>query len=185
MTDQILKELKNKMQKAVENTAREMSVIRTGKASPALLDNIRVECWGGLHPIKQVAGLSAPEPRLIVVQPFDPSTAEAIVRAIQKSDLGLRASADGPVVRIPVPKLSDERRKELGRHVKKLAEAGRTAIRNVRRSGNDELHKACKAGEITEDEEYKALSEIQSIADEAIAELDGYLDSKEAEILEV
>jgi len=175
----------SKMKKAVETTAREMSVIRTGKASPALLDNIRVECWGGLHPIKQVAGISAPEPRLIVVQPFDPSTSEAIVRAIQKSDLGLRASADGPVVRIPVPKLSDERRKELDRHVKKLAEAGRTAIRNVRRNGNDELHKAKKSGDITEDEEYKALSDIQEAADDAIAEIDKYLKSKEAEILEV
>lgn len=185
MDDQIIKDQKSRMNKAVENTAREMAVIRTGKASPALLDNIRVECWGGLHPIKQVAGISAPEPRLIVIQPFDPSTSDAIVRAVQKSDLGLRASADGPVVRIPVPKLSDERRRELSRHVKKLAEAGRTAIRNIRRSGNDELHKSSKAGEITEDEEYKALSDIQNAADEAITEIDTYLESKETEILEV
>jgi ribosome recycling factor len=185
MIDLIIDDQRSKMKKAVETTAREMSVIRTGKASPALLDNIRVECWGGLHPIKQVAGISAPEPRLIVIQPFDPSTSEAIVRAIQKSDLGLRASADGPVVRIPVPKLSDERRKELDRHVKKLAESGRTAIRNIRRNGNDELHKASKSGDITEDEEYKALSDIQAAADDAIAEIDKYLKSKEAEILEV
>ena len=185
MIDQILKDQKSRMKKAVENTAREMAVIRTGKASPALLDNIRVECWGGLHPIKQVAGISAPEPRLIVIQPFDPSTSDAIVRAIQKSDLGLRASADGPVVRIPVPKLSDDRRKELSRHVKKLAESGRTAIRNIRRSGNDELHKASKASDITEDEEYRTLSDIQDAANEAIAEIDKFLESKEAEILEV
>jgi len=185
MIDQIMDDHESKMENAVETTAREMSVIRTGKARPAPLDTNRVECWGGLHPIKQVAGISAPEPRLIVVQPFDPSTSEAIVRAIQKSDLGLRASADGPVVRIPVPKLSDERRKELDRHVKKLAEAGRTAIRNVRRNGNDELHKAKKSGDITEDEEYKALSDIQEAADDAIAEIDKYLKSKEAEILEV
>jgi len=185
MIDQILNDQKSRMKKAVETTAREMAVIRTGKASPAMLDNIRVECWGGQHPIKQVAGISAPEPRLIVIQPFDPSTSEAIVRAIQKSDLGLRASADGPVIRIPVPKLSDERRKELSRHVKKLAEAGRTAVRNIRRSGNDELHKASKNGDITEDEEHKTLNEIQTAADEAITEIDKYLETKETEILEI
>ncbi|MCD4774860.1 MAG: ribosome recycling factor [Candidatus Aegiribacteria sp.] len=185
MIDQILKDQKSRMKKAVETTTREMAVIRTGKASPALLDNIRVECWGGQHPIKQVAGISAPEPRLIVIQPFDPSTSDDIVRAIQKSDLGLIPSADGPVIRIPVPKLSDERRKELSRHVKKLAESGRTAIRNIRRSGNDELHKANKASDITEDEEYKTLSDIQDSADKAIAEIDKYLETKEAEILEV
>jgi ribosome recycling factor len=185
MIDQILKDQKSRMKKAVETTAREMAVIRTGKASPALLDNIRVECWGGQHPIKQVAGISAPEPRLIVIQPFDPSTSDAIVRAIQKSDLGLIPSADGPVIRIPVPKLSDERRKELSRHVKKLAESGKTAVRNIRRSGNDELHKASKASDITEDEEYKTLSDIQNVADKAITEIEKYLETKEAEILEV
>jgi len=185
MIDQILGDQKSRMSKAVESTAREMSVIRTGKASPALLDNIRVECWGGQHPIKQVAGISAPEPRLIVIQPFDPSTSDAIVRAIQKSDLGLRATADGPVIRIPIPKLSDERRKDLSKHVKKLAESGRTSIRNIRRSGNDDLHKARKDGDITEDEEYKTLSDIQTAADEAIKEIDRFLDTKEAEILEV
>ena len=185
MIQEILREHREKMKKAVENTVREMSVVRTGKASPALLDNLKVECWGGMHPIKQVAGISAPEPRLLVIQPFDPSTADAIVRAIQKSELGLRASADGPVVRIPVPKLSDERRQELSRHVKKMAEAGRTAVRNVRRNGNDELHKARKNSDITEDEEYKALGEIQEAADEAVAEIDMYLETKEKEILEV
>lgn len=185
MVDEVLKDQKSRMKMAVESTAREMAVVRTGKASPALLDNLRVECWGGTHPIKQVAGISAPEPRLIVIQPFDPSTSDAIVRAVQKSDLGLRASADGPVIRIPVPKLSDERRQELSRHVKKLAEQGRTAIRNIRRSGNDELHKARKNGDITEDEEYKGLGEIQEAADESIAEIDRYLETKEKEILEV
>jgi ribosome recycling factor len=185
MIDEVLKDQRSRMKMAVENTAREMAVVRTGKASPALLDNLKIECWGGYHPIKQVAGISAPEPRLIVIQPFDPSTSEAIVRAIQKSDLGLRASVDGPVIRIPVPKLSDDRRKELSRHVKKLAEQGRTAIRNIRRSGNDDLHKARKNGDITEDEEYKAMGEIQEAADDAVAEIDKYLETKEKEILEV
>lgn len=185
MIDQVLNDQKTRMKKAVENTAREMSVIRTGKASPAILDNIRIKCWGGTHPIKKVAGVSAPEPRLIVIQPFDPSTSEAIVRAIQKSDLGLQASVDGPVIRIPIPKLSDERRKDLSRQVKKIAESGRTAIRNIRRSGNDELHKAQKNGDITEDEEYRALDDIQKAADDSIEKIDTYLESKEAEILEV
>lgn len=185
MIDEVLKDQRARMKAAVESTAREMAVIRTGKASPVLLDNLRVECWGGTHPIKQVAGISAPEPRLIVIQPFDPSTSEAIVRAIQKSDLGLQASADGPIIRIPVPKLSDERRQELSRHVKKLAEQGRTAVRNVRRSGNDELHKARKNGDITEDQEYSGLGEIQKAADDAVAEIDRYLEAKETEILEV
>ena len=185
MLTELLNDQKSKMKKTVESTAREMAVIRTGKASPALLDNIRVECWGGQHPIKQVAGLSAPEPRLIVIQPFDPSTSDDIVRAIQKSDLGLRATADGPVIRIPVPKLSDERRKELSRHVRTLAESGRTAIRNVRRSGNELLHKASKASEITEDEERKALHDIQESADNAISEIDRLLEAKEADILEI
>ncbi len=185
MVTELLEDQKNRMKKTVENTAREMAVIRTGKASPALLDNIRVECWGGQHPIKQVAGLSAPEPRLIVIQPFDPSTSDAIVKAIQKSDLGLRANADGPVIRIPVPKLSDDRRKELSRHVRAMAESGRTSIRNIRRSGNELLHKASKASDITEDEERKALNEIQESADNAITEIDRLLEAKEADILEV
>ncbi len=183
--DELLKNVRKRMKATVENTAREMAVVRTGKASPALLENIKVECWGGLHPMNQVAGISAPEPRLLVIQPFDPSTADAIVRAIQKSDLGLQASSDGSVVRVPIPKLSAERRRELERHVKKLAEQGRTAVRNVRRSGNEELHKFKKNGDITEDEEYRGQKEIQEAADEAIAEIDKYLENKTKEILEV
>lgn len=185
MINEIIDDQRERALKSVESTAREMAVIRTGKASPVLLDNIRVECWGGSHPLKQVAGISAPEPRLLVVQPFDPTTSDSVVRAIESSDLGLRASADGPVIRIPVPKLSEERRIELSRQVKKIAEAGRTAIRNIRRSGNDSLHSARKESEITEDEERKALDRIQKIADEAVSEIDRLLKTKEADILEV
>lgn len=185
MINEIIEDQRERSLKSVESTAREMGVIRTGKASPVLLDNIRVECWGGSHPLKQVAGISAPEPRLLVVQPFDPTTSDSVVRAIESSDLGLRASADGPVIRIPVPKLSEERRIELTRQVKKIAEAGRTAIRNIRRNGNDSLHSARKESEITEDEERKALDRIQKIADEAVSEIDRLLKTKEADILEV
>jgi ribosome recycling factor len=185
MIEQLVSEQRDKMTKTVESTVRDMAVVRTGKASPALLDNIRVECWGGSYPLKQVAGISAPEPRLLVVQPFDPSTADAVVRAVEGSELGLRASADGPIVRIPIPKLSEERRVDLTKHVKKVAETGRTAIRNIRRAANDSLKASSKAGDITEDEERKVLDRIQRASDEAIAEIDRLLRNKEAEILEV
>jgi ribosome recycling factor len=179
---ELMKELKSRLSKSVSNTSHQMAVIRTGKASPALLDNIRVECWGDRLPLKQVAGISAPDPSLLVIQPYDPSTADAIVKAVESSDLGLRASADGPVVRIPIPKLSDERRTELARQVGKIAEEGRTSIRNIRREVNDSLKKAAKSGEITEDEEHRALDEVQEKVDRAIEEIDSILEAKEKEI---
>lgn len=185
MQDLMLSEVREKSSKTVQNTSREMSVIRTGKASPALLDSIRVECWGDTMPIKQVAGISAPEPRLIVVQPWDQSTAPAIAKAIEASDLGLRATIDGPVIRIPVPKLSEERRRDLIKLVKKLAEEGRTSLRNIRRDANDQIKKACKAGEITEDAEKKTQDLVQKAVDEAGLEIDKLLKAKEKEILEV
>ncbi len=185
MLEEILLNLEERAEKTQHNTAREMSVVRTGKASPALLDNIRVEVWGDKLPLKQVAGISAPEPRLLVIQPWDISTAPAIARAIEASDLGLQASVDGPIIRIPIPKLSDQRRKDLIKHVKKLAEVGRTAIRNIRRDTNDSLKKACKSGEITEDQEKKSMSDVQVIVDKAVKEIDRLLKLKEEDILEV
>lgn len=181
----ITSELRDRMDKTVHNTSREMSGIRTGKASPALLDSIRVECWGDNLPLKQVAGISAPEPRMLVVQPWDPSTAPAIVKAIESSDLGVRASADGPIIRIPIPKLSEERRKDLLKLVRKLAEDGRTAVRNIRREGNDAVHKSRKQSEISEDEEKRVLDEVQKMADASVAEIDRILKAKESEIMEV
>ncbi len=182
MITELMSELKQRISKSVKNTAHQMAVIRTGKASPALLDNIRVECWGDRLPLKQVAGISAPDPSLLVIQPYDPSTAEAIVKAVESSDLGLRASADGPVVRIPIPKLSDERRTELARQVGKIAEEGRTAIRNIRRDINDSLKNAAKSGKITEDEEHRALDDVQERIDKAVEEIDSILEAKEKEI---
>jgi ribosome recycling factor len=181
----ITSELRDRMDKTVHNTSREMSGIRTGKASPALLDSIRVECWGDSLPLKQVAGISAPEPRMLVVQPWDPSTATAIVKAIESSDLGVRASADGPIIRIPIPKLSEERRKDLLKLVRKLAEDGRTAVRNIRREGNDAVHRSRKQSEISEDEEKRVLDEVQKMADSSVAEIDRILKAKESEIMEV
>lgn len=185
MRDEILFDLEDRAEKTLRNTSREMSVVRTGKASPALLDNIRVEVWGDTLPLKQVAGISAPEPRLLVIQPWDASTAPDIARAIEASDLGLRASIDGPLIRIPIPKLSEERRHDLIRHVKKLAEDGKTAIRNIRRDANDSLKKACKNGDITEDQEKKTASDVQETVDRTVKEIDRILKLKEDEILEV
>ncbi len=185
MFEEILLDLEERAEKTQRNTSREMSVVRTGKASPALLDNIRVEVWGDKLPLKQVAGISAPEPRLLVVQPWDISTAPAIAKAIESSDLCLQASIDGPVIRIPVPKLSDQRRKDLIKHVKNLAEVGKTAIRNIRRDANDSLKKACKNGKITEDQEKKSMSDVQDIVDRAVKEIDRLLKLKEDDILEV
>lgn len=182
---EILLDLEERAEKTLKNTSREMSVVRTGKASPALLDNIRVEVWGDTLPLKQVAGISAPEPRLIVVQPWDASTAPDVAKAIEASELGLRANVDGPIIRIPVPKLSEERRRDLIKHVKKLAEEGKTAIRNIRRDVNDALKKACKGGDITEDQEKKSLADVQTTVDKAVKEIDRILKLKEDEILEV
>jgi ribosome recycling factor len=181
----VVEGLRERMDKTVHSTSRDMSGIRTGKASPALLDSIKVECWGDVLPLKQVAGISAPEARMLVIQPWDVSTSPAIVKAIESSDLGIRASIDGPVIRIPIPKLSEERRKDLLKLVRKLAEDGRTAVRNLRREVNDLMHRARKEGDVSEDEEKRSLEEIQKIADKAISEIDRLLKAKETEILEV
>jgi ribosome recycling factor len=183
--EEILFDLEERTEKTLHNTSREMSVVRTGKASPALLDNIRVEVWGDSLSLKQVAGISAPEPRLIVIQPWDVSTAPVIAKAIETSDLGLRASIDGPIIRIPIPKLSEERRRDLIKQVKKLAEDGKTSIRNIRRDTNDSLKKACKNGDITEDQEKKTLISVQEIVTKTVKEIDRLLKIKEDEILEV
>ncbi len=178
-------ELQEKMEKTVISTSREMTGIRTGKASPALLDNVKVECWGSSMPLKQVAGISAPEPRMLVIQPWDQSTAPAIAKAIEASELGLRAAIDGPVIRIPIPKLSEERRKDLLKMVRRIAEEGRTAVRNLRRDGNDAVHKARKSSEVSEDDEKRLLEEVQKVADSSISEIDRMLKAKEEEITEV
>lgn len=178
-------ELHEKMEKTVISTSREMAGIRTGKASPALLDNVKVECWGSSMPLKQVAGISAPEPRMLVIQPWDQSTSPAIAKAVESSELGLRAAIDGPVIRIPIPKLSEERRKDLLKMVRRIAEEGRTAVRNLRREGNDAVHKARKSSEVSEDDEKRLLEEVQKVADSSISEIDRMLKAKEEEITEV
>lgn len=176
---------KQKMERAVEIMHREFSSIRTGRATTALLDGIKVEAYGSTVPLVQVASLSAPEPRLLAVQPWDRSLIPEVEKAIQKSDLGLTPSNDGTVIRLPIPQLTEERRKDLVRLVRRVAEEGRVAIRNVRRESNEELKKREKNKEISEDESRRLADQVQNLTDELISELDGMLSNKEKEIMEV
>jgi ribosome recycling factor len=170
------------MHKAVESTKRELSGLRSNKASTALLDTIRVEAYGSHVPLNQVGMVAAPEARLLTIQPFDKGLTQAIEKAIRDSDLGLNPAAQGNVIRIPIPALSEERRRELVKVVHKLAEEGRVAIRHGR---TDALHKIKKVEHISEDEKTRAEKEIQKIHDEHIKQIDGVIHTKEAEIMEV
>src|SRR6187397_2848413 len=158
-------EVKTRMDAGIDRVRRDMANVRTGRASVGLLDNVHVEAYGAKVPINQVASLSIPEPSLIVAQPFDPSLMGAIEKAIRASDLGLNPASDGKVVRIPIPALTEERRKELSRHVHKMAEEGRNAVRQVRRDANDRLKKLMKDHAISEDDEKKGLDEVQKLTD--------------------
>jgi ribosome recycling factor len=162
---------------------KELSNVRTGRASTGLLDTVHVEAYGSKMPLNQLAGLSIPEPNLIVAQPYDPSTLAAIEKAIRSSDLGLNPASDGKVIRIPIPMLTDERRKELSRHVHKLAEEGRNGLRQVRRDANERLKKLLKDHAISEDEERRSLEEVQKITDGHIKLVDDLQKRKDQELL--
>ncbi|HET9886415.1 MAG TPA: ribosome recycling factor [bacterium] len=183
MSDAIYKQCEEKMGKAIDSTKRELAKLRLGKATPALLENIRVEAYGSQTPLNQVGSIGAPEPRLLVIQPWDKNLLAAIERAIRASDLGLNPSNDGQVIRVPIPALTEERRKELVKVAKHYAEEGRVAVRMGRRDANEALKKALKDGKITEDDERKALDKIQKLTDQKIKDLDEILASKETEIL--
>ncbi|GAB4321327.1 MAG: ribosome recycling factor [Candidatus Zixiibacteriota bacterium] len=185
MIAEIKADAEDRMKKAVDATSHEFSKIRTGKATTALLDGIRVEYYGTKVPLNQAANLAVPEPRLITVQPWEKSMAPEIVKEIQKSDLGLNPIQDGGLIRIPIPPLNEERRKDLVRLCKKLAEEGRVAIRNVRRDANERLKKAEKDKQISEDEHHRTADEIQKLTDEYVAEIDKLVAAKEAEVMEV
>jgi ribosome recycling factor len=179
---ELIKHAREAMHKAVENTKREFSSIRSGKASASLLDVVRVEAYGATVPLNQVGLVSAPEPRLLTVQPFDKSLAPAIEKAIRDSDLGLNPATQGGTVRVPLPPLSEERRKELVKVVHKLAEEGRIAVRHAR---TDTLSKVKKLEKTSEDDKTRAEKDIQKLTDEHIKQIDGLIHAKEAEILEV
>jgi ribosome recycling factor len=176
-------ESKKRMDGQIEHVRRDLAGVRTGRASTALLDNIMVEAYGAKMPLNQLAALSIPEPSLIVAQPFDPSTMASLEKAIRSSDLGLNPASDGKVIRIPIPSLTDERRKELSRHVHKAAEEGRNHVRTVRRDANDRLKKLLKDHQISEDDEKRGLDEVQKITDLAVRAIDDLQKKKDEELL--
>jgi ribosome recycling factor len=176
-------ECKKRMDGQIEHVRRELAGVRTGRASTGLLENVMVEAYGSKLPLNQLAGLSIPESSLIVAQPFDPSTMAAIEKAIRSSDLGLNPASDGKVVRIPIPALTEERRKDLSRHVHKSAEEGRNHVRTVRRDANDRLKKLLKDHQISEDDEKRGLDEVQKITDQAVRAIDDLQKKKDEELL--
>jgi ribosome recycling factor len=176
-------EANKRMTTALEHVKHELGGVRTGRASVTILDSVHVEAYGSRMPLNQLAGLSVPEPTLIVAQPFDPSQLAAIEKAIRASDLGLNPSNDGKVVRIPIPSLTEERRKDLSRHVHKLTEEGRNAVRQVRRDANERLKKLLKDHKISEDDEKKGLDEIQRLTDQHIKLIDDAQKKKDQELL--
>ena len=182
---EIKKDADHRMKRAVENIQQEFAKIRTGRASPALLDGIKVSYYGNMVPLNQASTVTIPEPRLISIQPWDRNMIAEIEKAILKSDLGLTPSNDGTFIRVPIPQLNEERRKDLARLVKKFAEEGRIAIRNVRRDANDHLKKMQKNHDMSEDELSVVLDEVQEITDKHIKEIDAVLEHKEKEIMEV
>ncbi len=183
--EDFLADAKRRMDKSIEATHHEFNSIRTGRASPALLDRITIDYYGTPTPLKSLASISAPEARLLVVQPFDPGAIKNIERAIQESDLGLTPSNDGKVVRLPIPALTEERRKDLVKVVRRVAEDGKVAIRNVRRDVMQHLKDLVVNGEVGDDEERRAETQVQKITDEHTKSIDDLLKVKEAEIMEV
>jgi ribosome recycling factor len=185
LIDELLEDAGERMSKSVESSAHEFSTVRTGRASPALLDRILVDYYGAMTPLNQLATISAPEARLLSVQPYDKSSIKAIEKAINESDVGLTPSNDGNVVRLVVPELTEERRRELVKVVRNLAEEGRIAVRNVRRDTMQHLRELKAEGEASSDDEHRAEVELQKLTDGRIGELDGVLKAKEEEILAV
>lgn len=185
MTDELLADAGERMHKSVESTRTEFGSVRTGRASPALLDRIVVDYYGAQTPLKQLATIGAPEARLLTVQPYDQSSIKAIEKSIMESDIGLTPSNDGKLIRLQIPELNEERRRELVKVVRHIAEEGRVAIRNIRRDVMHDLRELKDAGEAGADDEHRAEVELQKLTDHHVADLDAALKAKEAEILEV
>jgi ribosome recycling factor len=185
MTNELLADAGDRMTKSVEATRSEFGSVRTGRASPALLDRIVVDYYGAPTPLKQLATISAPEARLLTLQPYDQSSIKAIERAIMESDVGLTPGNDGKLIRLTIPELNEERRRELVKVVRHIAEEGRVAIRNIRRDVMHDLRELRDAGEAGADDEHRAEVELQKLTDARISDLDAVLKGKEAEILEV
>jgi ribosome recycling factor len=181
----VVKDLETRMQAAVDLLAREFSGVRTGRANTALLDSVRVEAYGTHTPISQMASISVPDPRTLAIQPWDTSQTGAIEKAILKSDLGLTPSSDGKVIRLTMPTLTEERRKQLARTVGKLAEEARVAVRNIRRDANDRLKALARDKKVSQDEERRGHEQIQKVTDRFVARVDELTKKKEQEILAI
>lgn len=185
MINDVIADAKAHMQKAVDATRHEFAALRTGRASPALLEQIRVDYYGVPTPIPQLATVTVPEPRLLVIHPWDKKLAKEVEKAILKSELGLVPSSDGVYVRVPIPPLTEERRKELVKIAHRYAEEGRVAIRNIRREAKEMIEQLEEDGDISEDDAKRGLEELQKLTDKVIAEIDALLAAKDKEIMEV
>ncbi len=183
-TNEIYRDAENRMKKSVEHLHHELTRIRTGRASPALLDVVKIDYYGSMVPLNQASSITAPEPRLLVIQPWEKRLIGEIEKAILQSDLGLNPTNDGNVVRVPIPELSEERRQDLLKLVKKFCEETRVAIRNIRRDANDHVKNLEKDHEISEDESHKVQDDIQKLTDDYVGKVDEHYNSKEKEILE-
>ncbi len=183
--DDFLSDATERMNKSVEATHAHFNSIRTGRASAALLDRVQIDYYGTPSPLKNLATISVPEPRLLSIQPFDPAVIKQIERAIMESNLGLTPSSDGKVIRLPIPQLTEDRRKELAKQVRTMAEEGRVAVRNVRRDVMRHLEELVKNGDVGDDEERAAETRVQKLTDDHVQNIDELLKHKEAEIMEV
>jgi ribosome recycling factor len=178
-------QLKTRMDKAVEDFRKALVATRTGRASVHMLDSVIVEAYGAQMPLNQVATVHAPDAQLITVQPYDPSQLGAIEKAIRSGELGLNPMNDGKIIRVPIPALTEERRKEMVKHLHKVLEDHRTAVRNIRRDGNDAIKKALKDKKVTEDEEKRSMDEIQKLTDDEIKKMEEMCKAKEKEVMEI
>ena len=185
MSVNVQKNLEEKISKSIEVLKEKLNSVRAGRANHALLDQVQAECYGSTMPIKNIANISAPDPRTIAVIPFDPSTVKDIEKAIMAANLGFNPSNDGKTIRLVIPPLTEERRKEITKTVKKMGEEDKVAIRNLRREANDELKKQEKAGELTEDDLKVELEDVQKKIDKAVKDIDEIVANKEKEIMEV
>ena len=185
MSVDVQKNLEEKISKSIDVLKEKLNSVRAGRANPALLDQVQAECYGSTMPIKNIANISAPDPRTIAVIPFDPSTVKDIEKAIMAANLGFNPSNDGKTIRLVIPPLTEERRKEITKTVKKMGEEDKVAIRNLRREANDELKKQEKAGELTEDDLKAELEDVKKKIDKAVKDIDEIVANKEKEIMEV
>lgn len=185
MTREKLKEASGQMDKNLEAVGREFATVRTGKANPAILESVQVPAYGSMMPLKQTATVTAPEPALLVVQPWDTSLVNAVAKGIQSADLGLNPSVDGNLIRVAIPPLTEERRKEMVKLLHRMAEEGRIAVRHTRQKAKSDIEQLKKDGEVGEDEMHRSLDELQKLTDDHIGRLDDLLARKEAEVMAV